>query len=55
MVWNPWAEKAAKMPDFEAEEYKQMVCVEAAAIDKPVTLKPDEEWTGKVELSALGS
>ena len=30
VVWNPWIEKAALMPDFGNEEYPEMVCVEAA-------------------------
>ena len=30
VVWNPWIEKAQRMPDFGDEEYHNMVCVEAA-------------------------
>lgn len=30
VVWNPWIEKAQRMVDFGAEEYRQMVCVETA-------------------------
>ncbi|CAO2044063.1 unnamed protein product [Urochloa humidicola] len=55
VVWNPWDRKAKAMSDFGDDEYKRMVCVEAAAIEKPVTLKPGEEWTGKLELSAVPS
>uniref|UniRef100_A0A0D9WAL2 Glucose-6-phosphate 1-epimerase n=1 Tax=Leersia perrieri TaxID=77586 RepID=A0A0D9WAL2_9ORYZ len=55
LVWNPWDKKAKAMPDFGDDEYKRMVCVEAAAIEKPITLKPGEEWTGKLELSAVPS
>lgn len=29
VVWNPWIEKAQRMPDFGNEEYRQMVCVES--------------------------
>jgi hypothetical protein len=47
VVWNPW--------DKKDEEYKSMLCVGAAAIEKPVTLKPGEEWTGKQEISAVPS
>lgn len=43
------------MADFGDEEYKQMLCVEAAAIEKPVTLKPGEEWKVRLELSAVPS
>ena len=28
VVWNPWIDKARKMPDFGDDEYRQMVCVE---------------------------
>lgn len=43
------------MADFGDDEYKHMVCVEAAAIEKPIELKPNEEWTGRLELSAVPS
>lgn len=47
VVWNPW--------DKKDEEYKSMLCVGAAAIEKPVTLKPGEEWIGRQEISAVPS
>ncbi len=43
------------MVDFGDKEYKRMLCVEAAAIEKPITLKRDEEWRGRQELSAVPS
>jgi glucose-6-phosphate 1-epimerase len=55
VVWNPWDKKAKTMSDFGDDEYKRMVCVEAAAIEKQITLKPGEEWTGRLELSAVPS
>jgi glucose-6-phosphate 1-epimerase len=30
VVWNPWTQKAAAMPDFGDDEWIQMVCVESA-------------------------
>ena len=30
VVWNPWVEKARDLVDFGDEEYRSMVCVEAA-------------------------
>ncbi|KAL3635655.1 hypothetical protein CASFOL_020202 [Castilleja foliolosa] len=51
VVWNPWDKKSRAISDFGDEEYKHMLCVDAAAIEKPITLKPGEEWTGLVELS----
>ncbi|KAK7329249.1 hypothetical protein VNO77_23401 [Canavalia gladiata] len=55
VVWNPWDKKAKAMADFGDDEYKHMLCVEAAAIEKPITLKPGEEWKGRLELSAVPS
>lgn len=43
------------MVDFGDEEYKQMLCVGGAAIEKPITLKPGEEWTGRLQLSVVPS
>lgn len=55
VVWNPWEKKSRTMVDFGDEEYKQMLCVDAAAVERAITLKPGEEWTGKMELSAVSS
>jgi len=41
VVWNPWAENAAKMGDFGDDEYPTMVCVEAAnALDDVIQVAP---------------
>lgn len=53
VVWNPWEKKSKSIIDFGDEEYKQMLCVDGAAIERPITLKPGEEWTGHLELSVL--
>ncbi|KAK4764904.1 hypothetical protein SAY86_025994 [Trapa natans] len=55
VVWNPWDKKAKAMTDFGDEEYKHMLCVEAACIEKPITLKPGEEWRGRQEISTVPS
>ncbi|KAK5829652.1 hypothetical protein PVK06_013445 [Gossypium arboreum] len=55
VVWNPWDKKAKALADFGDDEYKHMLCVETAAIEKPVTLKPGEEWRGRQELCAVPS
>lgn len=55
VVWNPWEKKSKAMVDLGDEEYKQMLCVDAAAIEKPITLKPGEEWTGRLELAVVPS
>lgn len=55
VVWNPWEKKSKSMGDFGDEEYKQMVCVDGAAIVRPIALKPGEEWTGRVQLKVVPS
>ncbi|XP_037491125.1 putative glucose-6-phosphate 1-epimerase isoform X3 [Jatropha curcas] len=55
VVWNPWDKKAKAMPDFGDDDYKHMLCVEAACIENPITLKPGEEWKGRQELSIVHS
>nr|AFK42934.1 unknown [Medicago truncatula] len=55
VVWNPWEKKSKSIVDFGDEEYKQMLCVDGAAVGKPITLKPGEEWTGRLELSVVPS
>jgi len=55
VVWNPWDKKAKAIPDLGDDEYKHMLCVEAAAVEKSITLKPGEEWKGRQEISAVPS
>ena len=46
VVWNPWVDKAAAMPDFGDDEWTGMACVEAAnALDEAITLAPGESHT----------
>jgi glucose-6-phosphate 1-epimerase len=52
VVWNPGAEATQKLDDMADEEYLQMLCVEAAIIDQPVTLMPGERWRGAQVLRA---
>lgn len=46
VVWNPGPEAASQMVDMANDEWLQMLCIEAAQIDKPVILKPGESWSG---------
>lgn len=55
VVWNPWEKKAKAMVDFGDDEYKHMLCVDPAAMEKPITLKPGEEWTGRMEITVVPS
>lgn len=43
------------MVDLGNDEYKHMLCVDGAAIERPIILKPGEEWTGRVELVVVPS
>jgi len=39
IIWNPWSSQAAEMGDFDNEEYRQMVCIEAGnALDDTVAI-----------------
>jgi len=43
VIWNPWSDKAAGMADFGNDEFRAMVCVEAAnAGNDVVTLAPGQ-------------
>ena len=52
VVWNPWAEMAEGLPDMAREEYRAMLCVEAAAAAAPVPLAPGATWRGMQRLRA---
>lgn len=51
VVWNPGAEKCAKLGDMEPDGYLQFVCVEAAAVARPIELAPGCIWRGAQALS----
>ncbi|XP_021658476.2 putative glucose-6-phosphate 1-epimerase isoform X2 [Hevea brasiliensis] len=55
VLWNPWHKKAKALQDLGDEEYKTMICVDSAAIETPIVLKPFEEWKGHQELSNVSS
>ncbi|KAL0395720.1 UNVERIFIED_CONTAM: putative glucose-6-phosphate 1-epimerase [Sesamum calycinum] len=55
VVWNPWDKKAKALPDLGDEDYKTMLCIDSAAIETPIVLKPFEEWRGRQELSTVSS
>ncbi|XP_004507541.1 putative glucose-6-phosphate 1-epimerase [Cicer arietinum] len=55
VVWNPWDKKAKTISDLGDEEYKHLLCVQSACVEKAITLKPGEEWKGRQEISAVPS
>ncbi|XP_054782027.1 uncharacterized protein LOC129289273 [Prosopis cineraria] len=48
-VWNPWEKKAKAI--LGKDEYLQMVNVQPARVEKGTTIKPGEEWKGKLDIS----
>lgn len=50
VVWNPWVEGCAAMPDMPADGWRHMLCIEAAVVGQPVTLSAGEEWYGRQTL-----
>jgi glucose-6-phosphate 1-epimerase len=50
VIWNPWVERCGQLADMEPEGWRQMLCVEAAIAQEPVTLPVGEEWYGRQTL-----
>ncbi len=46
VTWNPGPEKCAASKDMQPESYLEFVCVEAAAVEKPIRLGQGESWVG---------
>ena len=46
VVWNPGPERAAALPDLAPDDWRRMLCVEAAVVGRPVRLAPGERWEG---------
>lgn len=55
VLWNPGPDKCAELSDMPDGDWQRMLCVEAALISEPVTLGPDERWTGRQSLTLLAS
>ena len=52
VVWNPWQQGAAKLADLDDDEWRSMLCVEAANIlGAAVSLGPGEEHTLRATLA----
>ncbi len=50
VVWNPGREKCAASKDMLPDSYLEFVCIEAAAVEKPIKLEPGESWVGMQRL-----
>ncbi len=53
MIWNPGQEKGDALADMPEGGWKQMLCVEAAQVLKPIELPPGETWAGMQTLELL--
>ncbi|CAN6922444.1 unnamed protein product [Brassica oleracea] len=52
VVWNPWEKK---VEDLGTEDYRRFVTVESAAVEKPITVNPGQEWKGILQMSLVPS
>lgn len=51
VVWNPGPQKCAALADMEPHGYRQMLCVEAGQVARPVVLPPQGSWRGSQKLT----
>ena len=55
VVWNPWVQKAHSLPDFEDDEWRQMICIETSNVaDFAVGLAPGEQHSMKAVVRVAG-
>lgn len=50
VVWNPGPQKAAALADLPDDGWLQMLCIEAACIQRPVQVAPGQEWAARQTL-----
>lgn len=54
VIWNPGPENCAALSDMPDEDWRRMLCVEAAQVLNPPTLGAGENWTGRQSLVLQG-
>ena len=54
VLWNPGLRRAGGLGDMVPEEYREMLCVEAAAIGRPIRLGAGARWRGQQRLRVEG-
>lgn len=52
VLWNPGAQRAASLADMQPDGARSMLCVEAAAVQVPITLASGGRWHGAQTLDA---
>eukprot|EP00760_Papus_ankaliazontas_P006764 PhM_4_TR13161/c0_g1_i1/m.60019/K01792/E5.1.3.15; glucose-6-phosphate 1-epimerase len=52
VAWNPWVEKSKRLGDFPDDGYTSMVCVEAGAIVRPVSVPADCTWEATMVMTS---
>jgi glucose-6-phosphate 1-epimerase len=52
VIWNPWVERCKAFSDMKADDWRRMLCIEAAAT-QPVTVAGGESWSGRQTLVPL--
>ena len=50
VVWNPWVERCAQLADMPPDDWRNMLCIEAAAVEEAISVVPGEEWYGRQTL-----
>jgi glucose-6-phosphate 1-epimerase len=53
VVWNPGADLAARLADLEPDGWRRFVCIEAAAVARPVEVAPGARWTGAQRIALV--
>jgi glucose-6-phosphate 1-epimerase len=53
VVWNPGQALCAQLPDMPEQGWLRMLCVEAACIEQPVSLQPNQRWRGWQQIELL--
>jgi glucose-6-phosphate 1-epimerase len=53
VVWNPGPTRAAALADLTPDGERRFLCVEAAAVQRPVVLAPGAHWLGAQHLTVV--
>ncbi|MBC3929199.1 D-hexose-6-phosphate mutarotase [Undibacterium sp. CY21W] len=50
VVWTPWDEGARQIADLADDEGRAFICVEAACVNVPIILSPQQNWNASMKL-----